>query len=100
AAGFLEFERARVRWFLSVNYDIIPDDIKATGQRTYRSIKVEGEEIEFSGGFTDLHTRSYEDILCGNGFSLSDAKTSIEIVHTIRNSEPVGLKGEYHPFCN
>ena len=99
AAGYLEFERARVRWFLSVNYDIIPDNIKANGQRTYRSIKVDGEEIEFSGGFTDLHTRSYEEILAGNGFGLSDAKTSIEIVHAIRNSEPVGLKGEYHPFC-
>lgn len=99
AAGYLEFERARVRWFLSVNYDIIPDDIKATGQRTYRSIKVEGEEIEFSGGFTDLHTRSYESILSGNGFGLMDAKTSIDIVHEIRNVEPVGLKGDYHPFC-
>ena len=57
AAGFLDLERARVRWFLSVNYDLIPEHIKETGQRTYRSITVEGEEIEFSGGFTDLHTK-------------------------------------------
>ena len=99
AAGFLELERARVRWFLSVNYDLIPDHIKATGQRTYRSITVEGEEIEFSGGFTDLHTKSYEAVLAGNGFGLMEAKTSIDIVHNIRNSTPVGLKGDYHPFC-
>ncbi|MDB2362718.1 Gfo/Idh/MocA family oxidoreductase [Flavobacteriales bacterium] len=99
AAGFLELERARVRWFLSVNYDLIPEHIKATGQRTYRSITVEGEEIEFSGGFTDLHTKSYEAVLEGNGFGLMEAKTSIDIVHDIRNSTPVGLKGDYHPFC-
>ncbi|MBL6657572.1 MAG: Gfo/Idh/MocA family oxidoreductase [Flavobacteriales bacterium] len=99
AAGFLELERARVRWFLSVNYDLIPDHIKATGQRTFRSITVEGEEIEFSGGFTDLHTKSYEAVLAGNGFGLMEAKTSIDIVHNIRNSTPVGLKGDYHPFC-
>lgn len=99
AAGFLELERARVRWFLSVNYDLIPEHIKATGQRTYRSITVEGEEIEFSGGFTDLHTKSYEAVLEDNGFGLMEAKTSIDIVHDIRNSTPVGLKGDYHPFC-
>ena len=99
AAGFLQLERARVRWFLSVNYDLIPEHIKAIGQRTYRSIKVEGKEIEFSDGFTDLHTHSYEEILAGNGFGLQEAKPSIEIVHEIRNSTPVGLKGEYHPFC-
>ena len=99
AAGFLDLERARVRWFLSVNYDLIPEHIKETGQRTYRSITVEGEEIEFSGGFTDLHTKSYDAILEGNGFGLLEAKTSIDIVHFIRNSEPIGLKGDYHPFC-
>lgn len=99
AAGFLHLERARVRWFLSVNYDLIPEHIKAIGQRTYRSITVEGEEIEFSGGFTDLHTRSYEEILAGNGFGLQEAKPSIEIVHEIRNATPQGLKGDYHPFC-
>lgn len=99
AAGFLQLERARVRWFLSVNYDLIPEHIKAIGQRTYRSITVEGEEIEFSGGFTDLHTRSYEEVLKGNGFGLQEAKQSIEIVHEIRNASPQGLTGDYHPFC-
>ncbi len=98
-AGFLKLKHANVRWFLSVVYDYIPDEIKANEQRTYRSIMVDGEEIEFSGGFTELHTRSYEEILKGNGFGLSEARKSIDIVSTIRNLEPVGLKGEYHPFC-
>ena len=98
-AGFLRLKHANVRWFLSVIYDYIPEEIKAKGQRTYRSITVDGEEIEFSGGFTDLHTRSYEEIIKGNGFGLEEAKKSIEIVSTIRHLEPVGLKGEYHPFC-
>ena len=99
ASGYLEFERARVRWFLSINYDVLPDEIKAKGQRTYRSIKIEGKELEFSGGFTDLHTRVYEGILEGNGYGLEDARQAIEIVHEIRNMEPIGLKGEYHPLA-
>ena len=98
AAGFLEFEKARVRWFLSIDYDDVPDDFKEKGHRTYRSINVDGEEIEFSGGFTDLHTKTYEQILLGNGFGLNDTKPSIEIVYSIRNSHPAGLKGEYHPL--
>jgi UDP-N-acetyl-2-amino-2-deoxyglucuronate dehydrogenase len=98
-AGYLKLKHANVRWFLSVIYDYIPDEIKKIGQRTYRSITVDGEEIEFSGGFTDLHTRSYEEILKGNGFRLNEARKSIEIVSSIRNLEAVGLKGEYHPFC-
>lgn len=99
ASGYLEFERARVRWFLSINYDVLPEDIKGKGQRTYRSITIEGEELEFSGGFTDLHTRVYEGILEGNGYGIDDARQAIEIVHNIRSQEPVGLKGEYHPFA-
>lgn len=98
-AGYLKLKHANVRWFLSVKYDYIPDEIKAKNQRTYRSITVDGEEIEFSGGFTDLHTKSYKEILNGNGFGLNEARNSIEIVSTVRNSEPVGLKGDYHPFC-
>lgn len=98
-AGFLKLRNANVRWFLSVNYDYIPEEVKAKGQRTYRFITVNGEEIEFSGGFTDLHTRSYEEILTGNGFGLQEARPSIDIVSTIRNLEPLGLNGEYHPFC-
>ncbi|MCH1547303.1 MAG: Gfo/Idh/MocA family oxidoreductase [Flavobacteriaceae bacterium] len=99
ASGYLEFERARVRWFLSINYDVLPQEIKAKGQRTFRSITIEGEELEFSGGFTDLHTRVYEGILDGKGFGLDEARQAIEIVHNIRNSEPIGLKGDYHPFA-
>lgn len=99
SSGYLEFERARVRWFLSINYEVLPDEIKAKGQRTYRSISIEGEELEFSGGFTDLHTKVYQGILDGNGYGLEDARQAIDIVHTIRNSEPIGLKGDYHPFA-
>jgi UDP-N-acetyl-2-amino-2-deoxyglucuronate dehydrogenase len=99
ASGYLEFERARVRWFLSINYDVLPTDIKAKGQRTYRSITIEGEELEFSGGFTDLHTKVYQGVMNGNGYGLEDARQAIEIVHDIRNSKPAGLKGDYHPFA-
>ena len=98
-AGFLKLKNANVRWFLSVIYDYIPNEIKAKGQRTYRSITVDGKEIEFSRGFTELHTKSYEEILNGNGFGLDEARGSIEIVSTIRNLAPIGLEGEYHPFC-
>lgn len=98
AAGLLEYENARVRWFLSVNYKDVPESQKAIGQRTYRSITVDGEEIEFSGGFTDLHTRSYEEILKGNGFGLDENRTAIETVSTIRNAAIEPLTGEYHHF--
>ena len=98
-AGFLGLKHANVRWFLSVNQDYIPDAIKNIGLTTYRSITINGEEIEFSGGFTDLHTKSYEEILKGNGFGLDEAYGSINTVSTIRNLDPIGLKGEYHPFC-
>jgi UDP-N-acetyl-2-amino-2-deoxyglucuronate dehydrogenase len=99
AAGYLEFKKARVRWFLSINYDVLPDEIKEKGQRTYRSIKIEDEELEFSDGFIDLHTRVYENIFQGNGHGLEDARPAIEIVHDIRNATPIGLKGDYHPLA-
>jgi len=99
ASGYLEFEKARVRWFLSINYDILPEEIKKKGQRTYRSITVDGEEIEFSDGFFDLHTKSYEHIINGNGFGLNDARQSLDIVHKIRNAEIQPIQGEYHPFA-
>jgi UDP-N-acetyl-2-amino-2-deoxyglucuronate dehydrogenase len=86
AAGYLEFEKAKVKWFLSIDYDVIPEEVKEKGQRTFRSITVDGEEIEFSGGFTELHTKSYKGIIEGDGFGLEDARKSIEIVHEIRNS--------------
>lgn len=83
-AGYLELERARVKWDLSINYENVPDELKERGKRTYRSLLMEGEEIEFSDGFTDLHTRSYEQILAGQGFGLEEARPSIELVHKIR----------------
>ena len=98
AAGYLELERAKVRWFLSLDNSDIPVDVKKTGQPTYRSITVDGEEIEFSGGFTDLHTLSYQDVLSGGGFRLEEARDSINTVFHIRNSKPVGLRGDYHPL--
>ncbi len=97
AAGFLQLERARVRWFLSIDEKTLPAEILKKGQKTYRSLQVEGEEIEFSDGFKDLHTLSYQNILDGNGFVLAEAMRSIEIVHEIRSAVPVGLKGDYHP---
>ena len=99
ASGYFELEKARVRWFLSVDYNDIPQNIKEKGQRTFRSISIENEELEFSEGFTDLHTHSYRGILDGNGFGLADAKQSIQTVYNIRNSSPLGLNGDYHPFC-
>jgi UDP-N-acetyl-2-amino-2-deoxyglucuronate dehydrogenase len=97
AAGYLEFKKARVRWFLSIDENSLPKETKEKGQRTYRSINVDGDEIEFSEGFTELHTESYKEILKGSGFGLIDAKSSIEIVHDIRNVDLVNL-GEKHPF--
>ncbi len=87
AGGFLELENANVDWFLSVDSSDLPKEIAEKGQRTFRSITVDGEEIEFSGGFTDLHTKSYEEILKGNGFGLEEARKSIEVVYGIRNSK-------------
>ncbi len=98
AAGYLEYEHARVRWFLSVDVNDLPGAVAVTGQRTYRSITVSGEEIEFSGGFTDLHTRSFEEILAGRGFGLEDNRVAIEIVSEIRNATPLGVVGNFHPF--
>ncbi|MBK9744652.1 MAG: Gfo/Idh/MocA family oxidoreductase [Saprospiraceae bacterium] len=99
AAGYFEFEKAKVRWFLSINAETLPEDVRAKGKRTYRSINIEGEELEFSDGFTDLHTLSYRDILNGGGFRIGEARAAIEIVHNIRTSTPIGLVGDYHPFC-
>ncbi len=97
AAGFLHLEKARVRWFLSLDESDIPEDIRKTGKRTYRSLSVGGEEIEFSEGFTDLHTDSYRNIIDGKGFGMMDAKTCVEIVHNIRTARPIGIKGDFHP---
>jgi len=98
ASGFLQLENARVRWFLSIDFNDVPEAAKTKGQRTYRSITVDGDEIEFSGGFTDLHTLSYQNILAGNGFRVECARRSIQTVYDIRNTEKRALNGDYHPF--
>ncbi len=97
ASGYLEFEHARVRWFLSLDVNDVPTLGREQGQRTYRSITVDGNELEFSGGFTDLHTRSYEEILAGRGFGLEENRNAIETVSAIRDSE-ITTAGEIHPF--
>ena len=99
AAGFLEFSKARVRWFLSIDANTLPEAAKQKGMRTYRSMTLEGEEIEFSDGFADLHTRSYEEILRGKGFGVKEALPSIQIAHAIRHQTPTGLVSDYHPFA-
>ena len=96
AAGFLECARADVSWFLSVDRNDLPLEIQGN-KTTFRSITVDGEEVEFSDGFTDLHTRSYEEIMAGRGFGLDDVRSSIEIVSTFRNA-PVSPGHEWrHP---
>lgn len=86
ASGVLELENATVNWFLSINADHLPEEAKAKGKRTYRSLQIEGKEIEFSDGFTDLHTKCYEQILSGQGFGINDARASIETVYPLRKS--------------
>ncbi len=98
ASGYLEYEKARVRWFLSVDAEDLPAAARGQNQRTFRSITVNGTEIEFSGGFTDLHTRSYQDILSGKRFTLEDNRVAIQTVSDIRTATPQGLTGDYHPF--
>ena len=97
AGGYLEYERARVRWFLSLEVEDLPESALAADQRTFRSITIDGDEIEFSGGFADLHTRSYELILEGKGFGLQDARPAIDTVAAIRDARPVADTGESHP---
>jgi UDP-N-acetyl-2-amino-2-deoxyglucuronate dehydrogenase len=100
AVGYLEYERARVRWFLSIDEKALPEVAAKAGKRTYRSILIGNEELEFSEGFTDLHTASYRDILNGGGFGLEDVRAAIEVVHDIRELQPQGLLGDYHPFAD
>lgn len=99
AAGVLQLGKARVRWFLSINAAHLPEEQQAKGQRTFRAITVDGEAVEFSEGFTDLHTESYRQILAGQGFGLDEARPAVEMVHAIRNAPIQGLQGDYHPFC-
>ena len=98
AAGLLQLKKANVKWFLSLDKNDLPNQATDKGIPTYRSITIDKKELEFSRGFTDLHTVSYQSILDGNGFRISESKNSINIVHTIRSNKPIGLKGDYHSF--
>ena len=98
-AGYLELERARVRWFLSVDREDLPKTAAKNGP-SYRSIIVDSEEFEFSGGFTDLHTESYRQILDGNGFGIEEVRPSIEAVAHIREAGVEAGLGERHPFLD
>lgn len=97
AAGYLELENARVRWFLSLDSSDMPSSAIQKGQRTFRTIVVDGKEIEYSEGFTDLHTLTYKEILADRGFGLEESSQSVEIAYKIRNAIPAGLTGDYHP---
>ncbi len=100
AAGFLQLKKANVKWFLSLDRSDLPQVAIENGLPTFRSITIDKQEIEFSGGFANLHTESYRHILSGNGFGLTEARNSINIVHNIRTTDPIGLKGDYHPFLH
>ena len=98
ASGYLEYEKARVRWFLSVDANDLPESVKGK-KPTYRSITVNGDEMEFSEGFTDLHTTSYEEILAGRGYGIEDARHCVETVDVIRSAAIAQAKdNEAHPF--
>jgi UDP-N-acetyl-2-amino-2-deoxyglucuronate dehydrogenase len=99
AAGVLELEGARVRWFLSISADTLPEEARREGKRTWRSLSIGEEQFEFSEGFGDLHTLSYQAILNGEGFPLETARPAIEVVHDIRHQVPVGLDGNHHPMA-
>lgn len=97
-SGFIELERARVRWFLSVDKNDLPEQANTNGKTTYRSITVDGKEIEFSEGFTDLHTKVYEETLAGRGFGIKEARPSVQLTHDIRQSPLSPIDTLAHPF--
>ena len=99
AAGYLELERARVRWFLSIDAGTLPPDVRAAGKRTYRAITVDGEQVEFSDGFGDLHTATYRDVLAGGGFRCAEARPAIELVHRIRHASVRDDRTSMHPLA-
>ncbi len=98
AAGFLTLDRADVTWFLSIDPADLPFETKPGEPATYRSVNVDGEEVEFSGGFTDLHTRVYEETLAGRGFGIEDARPSVDLAHSIRQAKPIRPSGPHHPM--
>ena len=99
-SGVLELEKASVKWFLSLDIEHVPEEFQKNGQRTFRSITLDGEEIEFSEGFTDLHNEIYRKTLNGQGFGLEDTRKAIEMVHRIRTQPPTGIKPNSHPFLD
>jgi UDP-N-acetyl-2-amino-2-deoxyglucuronate dehydrogenase len=98
-SGFFELEKARIKWFLSIDCKDLPDEAVTAGKSTFRSLKLNDEIFEFSDGFADLHTEVYRQVLAGNGFGISDALASIGLAHEIRMAKPIGLRGEYHPLA-
>ncbi len=96
--GYLELERARVKWFLSIDRHDLPETATECGLSTFRSITVDGKEVEFSEGFTDLHTVVYQRTLEGNGFGIEDARPAITLAHDIRNAGAQGISSHSHPF--
>ena len=99
ASGILKLKNANVRWFLSINEDTLPKEVAKSGQRTYRTITINNEELEFSAGFTDLHTESYKHILAGNGFGISETLKSLELAHQLRHAKIAPLTNDFHPFA-
>ncbi len=99
AAGFLQFKRAKVRYFLSINADLLPKEAILAGKRTYRTFTLNDENFEFSDGFTDLHTLSYEKIFAGEGIGIEEVKPVIKLLHEIRTAEPIGITSRSHPLA-
>jgi len=97
-AGYMELENARVKWFLSIEKKDLPEECKSKGKATFRSITIDGHEVEFSEGFTDLHTIVYRETLAGRGFGLEDARPSVVLAHDIRNARIIGIKENSHPL--
>ncbi len=100
AAGILKMEKANVKWFLSINEDTLPEEIKSSGQRSYRSLTLGNEVFDFSKGFEDLHTKSYSQILDGNGFGIRDTKKAIDLVYKIRTAPIQAISNQSHTFAS
>jgi len=96
--GFLQLKKANVRWFLSIDKNLLPIEVAEQGKTSFRSLTIDNKEFEFSDGFTDLHTLSYQNILSGNGFRIQDAYQYVALCHDLRSRQPEGVKGDYHPF--
>lgn len=97
-SGFIELEKANVKWFLSIDRNDLPEEVVKNGKTTFRSIKVDDKEVEFTEGFTDLHTKVYSETLEGRGFGIETARPSVELVHKIRNEKITEKRTVAHPF--